>query len=190
NFRFGEAVVDLDTAKALQFQLESGRQISDKGDLSAYWRDISFEEGFLGTPPSYTLIRGPMLRLCHRLIACSVAGRSEAPEKVTVTYLFYLKGMDVGSLNIPYLLARPERQPDAVASTPEAAEDALAVDEGAPADQAPMQVARGCPIRDAPGVELAMPVPPQPSRTNNQTHDPSTPYLFVSIFCTFILFVS
>nr|GEW00156.1 hypothetical protein [Tanacetum cinerariifolium] len=49
-----------------------------------------------------------MLRLCHWLIACSIAERSQAPEKVTVTDLFYLRGMDVGSVNIPYLLARVE----------------------------------------------------------------------------------
>nr|GEU96744.1 hypothetical protein [Tanacetum cinerariifolium] len=48
----------------------------------------------------------PMLRLCHRLIACSIAGRSQTPEKVTVTDLFYLIGTDVGSVNVPYLLAR------------------------------------------------------------------------------------
>ncbi|GJS14207.1 hypothetical protein Tco_0408679 [Tanacetum coccineum] len=100
---FGEVVVDLDTARALQFQLggvrhrmswrqfifslglhttkeiettgfglywaESGRQLSDKGYLSADWREISFEGDFLGSPPFYTLIRDPMLRLCHKLIA-------------------------------------------------------------------------------------------------------------------------
>ncbi|GJZ44214.1 integrase, catalytic region, zinc finger, CCHC-type containing protein [Tanacetum coccineum] len=44
------------------YWVESGRQISDKGDLSAYWREISFERDFLG--------------------------------------------MDVGSVNVPYLLAR------------------------------------------------------------------------------------
>ncbi|GJU21106.1 hypothetical protein Tco_1154448 [Tanacetum coccineum] len=65
NFRFGKAVLDLDTPGALQFWL---------GGV--------------------------------RLIACSVAGRSQAPEKVTVTDLFYLRGMDVGSVNVPYLLAR------------------------------------------------------------------------------------
>ncbi|GJV01267.1 hypothetical protein Tco_1334836 [Tanacetum coccineum] len=54
----------------------------------------------------YTGERDPMLRLCHRLIACSIAGRSQAPEKVTVTDLFYLRRMDVGSVNVPYLLAR------------------------------------------------------------------------------------
>ncbi|GKE88278.1 hypothetical protein Tco_1565753 [Tanacetum coccineum] len=44
--------------------------------------------------------------MCYRLISCSVAGTSQAPEKVIVTDLFYLKGMDVGSVNVPYLLAR------------------------------------------------------------------------------------
>nr|GEU61772.1 hypothetical protein [Tanacetum cinerariifolium] len=108
-FIFREAVVDLDTAGALQFQLggaESGRHISDKGDLSSYWREISAKGDFLGTPSSYTLIKDSMLRLCHGLIACSIAGRSQAPEKVTVTNLFYLSGMDVSSVNVPYLLAR------------------------------------------------------------------------------------
>ncbi|GKC79296.1 hypothetical protein Tco_1130070, partial [Tanacetum coccineum] len=60
---------------------------------------------FHGTAPSYTSITNPILRLCHRLIACSITGRSQAPEKVTVIDLFYLRGMDVGSVNIPYLLA-------------------------------------------------------------------------------------
>nr|GEZ32808.1 hypothetical protein [Tanacetum cinerariifolium] len=41
-----------------------------------------------------------------RMIACSISWRSQAPEKVTLTDLFYLKGMDVGSVNIPYLLAK------------------------------------------------------------------------------------
>nr|GEZ84154.1 hypothetical protein [Tanacetum cinerariifolium] len=57
---------------------------------------ISSTRDFLGTTPSYTLIRDSMLRLCHRLIAYNIAGRSQAPEKVTVTDLFYLRRMDVG----------------------------------------------------------------------------------------------
>ncbi|GJV20969.1 hypothetical protein Tco_1369989 [Tanacetum coccineum] len=139
-FRFGEAVLDLDIAEALQFQLggvrhrmswrefimgmglhtveeiesagfgaywaESVRQIPKNRDLSAYWVGISSAEDFLGTTPSYTLIRDPMLMMCHRLIACIIAERSQAPKKVTVTDLFYLRGMDVGSVNILYLLAR------------------------------------------------------------------------------------
>nr|GEV06317.1 putative reverse transcriptase domain-containing protein [Tanacetum cinerariifolium] len=43
---------------------------------------------------------------CHRLIACSIAERSQALKNVTVTDLFYLRGMDVDSINIPYVLAR------------------------------------------------------------------------------------
>ncbi|GJT60488.1 hypothetical protein Tco_1004021 [Tanacetum coccineum] len=71
------AILDLDTPGALQFQLGRAR------------RHLN-----------------PILRLCHRLIACSIAGRSQAPKKMTVTDLFYLRGMDVDSVNFPYLLAR------------------------------------------------------------------------------------
>ncbi|GKA76834.1 hypothetical protein Tco_0783295 [Tanacetum coccineum] len=106
-----------------------------------------------------------MLRLCHKMMAHSTVGRSQAPEKVTVTNLFYLGGLDVGSINIPYLLAcylrrfaakrksealisrgqfawvalRPKRQPDAAAGALEAAEDALVVDESDQAISTPVQ---------------------------------------------------
>ncbi|GKA22602.1 hypothetical protein Tco_0708564 [Tanacetum coccineum] len=56
---------------------ESARQISDKGDLRDYWMGISSAGDFLSTTPSYTLIRDPILGW-----------------------------MDVGSVNVPYLLAR------------------------------------------------------------------------------------
>ncbi|GKC16446.1 hypothetical protein Tco_1013228, partial [Tanacetum coccineum] len=99
-FRFGEAVLDLDTVGALQFQLGGTKHwISSKGD-------------FLGTAPSYTVIRDPIMWLCNRLIACSIAGRSQALKKVISTDLFYLRGMDVGSVNVPYLLARYMRRFD------------------------------------------------------------------------------
>ncbi|GKB53558.1 hypothetical protein Tco_0904311 [Tanacetum coccineum] len=94
------------TARFGVYWAESAKQILDKRDMRDYWMGISFVGDFLGTAPSYTLIRDPILRLCHRLIPCSIAGRSQAPEKVTVTDLFYLRGMDVDSVNIPYLLAR------------------------------------------------------------------------------------
>ncbi|GKE42015.1 hypothetical protein Tco_1469299, partial [Tanacetum coccineum] len=58
---------------------KSARQIPDKGDLRDYWIGISSAGDFLGTAPSYTSIRDPILRMCHR--------------------------MDVGSVNVPYLLA-------------------------------------------------------------------------------------
>ncbi|GKA72841.1 hypothetical protein Tco_0779057 [Tanacetum coccineum] len=74
---------------------------------------ISSVGDFLGTTSSYTSIRDLILRLCHRLIVCSVAGRSQAPEKATVTDLFYLRGMDIGLVNVLYLLARYLRLFDA-----------------------------------------------------------------------------
>ncbi|GJZ25215.1 hypothetical protein Tco_0562674, partial [Tanacetum coccineum] len=100
-FRFGQAILDLDTPGTLQFQLGGARRRMS-------WRQmgISSAGDFLGTTPSYTAIRDPILRLCHRLIACSIAERIQAPKKVIVTDLFYLRGMDVGSVNVPYLLAR------------------------------------------------------------------------------------
>nr|GEV38785.1 hypothetical protein [Tanacetum cinerariifolium] len=45
-------------------------------------------------------------RMLIELIAYNIAGRSQAPDKVTMIDLFYLRGMNVGSVNIPYLLAR------------------------------------------------------------------------------------
>ncbi|GKA13087.1 hypothetical protein Tco_0692633 [Tanacetum coccineum] len=65
---------------------------------------------FLRTSPSYTLIRDPVLRLCHRMMAHSIAGRSQAPEKVTVTDLFYLRGLDVGSVNILHIVGQISRE--------------------------------------------------------------------------------
>ncbi|GJU89612.1 hypothetical protein Tco_1302035 [Tanacetum coccineum] len=102
-----------------------------------------------------------MLRLYHRLIACNIARRSQAPEKVTVTDLFYMRGTDVGFVNIPYLLARdlpkiyedhkdtwawvaprPERQQVVAAGALDAAEDAPVVDDGAQAVPAPVKRGR------------------------------------------------
>ncbi|GJY10344.1 hypothetical protein Tco_0378529 [Tanacetum coccineum] len=54
----------------------SARQIPDKGDQRDYWIGISSAGYFLGTAQSYTVIWDPILRLCHRLIACSIAGRT------------------------------------------------------------------------------------------------------------------
>ncbi|GJT53657.1 hypothetical protein Tco_0988711 [Tanacetum coccineum] len=111
-FRFGLAILDLDTLGTLQFQLGRARRRREsqtdlrQGDLRDYWIRISSAGDFLGTAPSYIVIKDPILRLCHRLIACSIAGRSRAPEKVTLADLFYLRGMHIGSVNVPYLLAR------------------------------------------------------------------------------------
>ncbi|GKC31657.1 hypothetical protein Tco_1038951 [Tanacetum coccineum] len=85
----------------LALGLHTGEEMESLGFAS-----ISTDGDFLRPLPSYTLIKDPMLRLCHRMMAHSIARRSQAPEKVTMTDLFYLRGLDVGSVNIPYLLAR------------------------------------------------------------------------------------
>ncbi|GKD19383.1 hypothetical protein Tco_1208541 [Tanacetum coccineum] len=97
---------EMESPSFARYWSESERMIPRKGDLHDYWRDISTDGDFLGSPPSYTLIRDLILRLCHRMMAHSIVGRSQAPKKVTVTGLFYLRGLDVVSVNIPYLLAR------------------------------------------------------------------------------------
>ncbi|GJZ77279.1 hypothetical protein Tco_0641951 [Tanacetum coccineum] len=151
--RFEEGLHTTEEIETIGFSLywvESGRQISNKGDLSTYWREISFEGDFLGIPPSYTIIRDPMLRLCQWLNACSIVGRSQETEKVFevvrfreearcddircsvccpsgrefwVIYGGEALGIDGDCARPPS--SRPERQPNASAGTPEAAEDAL-----------------------------------------------------------------
>ncbi|GJR72999.1 hypothetical protein Tco_0085364 [Tanacetum coccineum] len=78
----------------------------DDDGVVVFTREEIESPEFARTSPSYTSIRDPMLRLFHRMMTHSIAGRSQAPKKVTVTDLFYLRGLDVGSVNIPYLLAR------------------------------------------------------------------------------------
>ncbi|GKA51824.1 ribonuclease H-like domain-containing protein [Tanacetum coccineum] len=88
------------------YWLGSTRAIPNKGGLRAYWTRISSDGEFLGVAPSYTLIRDPLRRLFHRLISFSISGIAQAPEKVTATDLFYLRSMDEGTANVPYLLCR------------------------------------------------------------------------------------
>ncbi|GKF47677.1 hypothetical protein Tco_0137479, partial [Tanacetum coccineum] len=84
----------------------SERLIPDKGDLSDYWVKISSGKDFLRGAPSYTYIRDSVWRLCHRLISYSISRRGQAPEKVTAIDLFYLRSMDRGAANVPYMLAQ------------------------------------------------------------------------------------
>ncbi|GJZ00731.1 hypothetical protein Tco_0518160 [Tanacetum coccineum] len=90
----------LDVADTLCFQLGGAR-------CSMTWRQFILA---LGLHTAEEMVEDgsedPMQKLCHRLISCTIAGRSQAPEKVTMTDLFYLRGMDVGSVKVPYLLAR------------------------------------------------------------------------------------
>ncbi|GKA83232.1 hypothetical protein Tco_0789980 [Tanacetum coccineum] len=138
---FREAVLDLDMAGALQFQLgrtvgfgtywvESARQIPDKGDLRDYWVSISSTGDVLGITPSYTSIRDMIIRMCHKLITCSIAGRSQAPKKL---------GGRAGLIFLDWVALGLKRQLDAAAGSPGAVEDAPVVDEGDQVVSAPVQ---------------------------------------------------
>ncbi|GJR26039.1 hypothetical protein Tco_1102271 [Tanacetum coccineum] len=135
----------LDSVGFGAYWAESARQIPDKGDLSSYWIGISSARDFLGIALSYTSIRDPVLRLCHRLIACSIAGRSQAPKKVFEVIRFgeeawgddiWRPGLTVIVRDLPVI---DMAELGAATGTPEAAEDAPIVDEGAPAIPAPVQ---------------------------------------------------
>ncbi|GKD99411.1 hypothetical protein Tco_1387395, partial [Tanacetum coccineum] len=108
---------------------ESERMILGKGDLHDYWRSISTDGDFLGPPPSYTLIRDPMLRLCHRMMAHNIARRSQALEKI-------YKQLDD---SWAWVAMGPERQPDAAAGAVGVAKDSPFIDEGGQANLVPVQ---------------------------------------------------
>nr|GFB35961.1 hypothetical protein [Tanacetum cinerariifolium] len=83
----------------------SERVIPDKGGLIDYWMKISSSRDFLGLAPSYVFIEDPMRRLCHRMIACSISSKGQAPKKETGVNLFYLHNMDLGTANRQFILA-------------------------------------------------------------------------------------
>ncbi|GKD67544.1 hypothetical protein Tco_1321634, partial [Tanacetum coccineum] len=88
------------------YWLGGERVVPDKGDLRDYWIEISSDMDILGPAPSHVYIRDHVRRLCHMMIACSISGKGYAPEKVTGIDLFYLRSMDRGTANVPYLLAQ------------------------------------------------------------------------------------
>ncbi|GKA35970.1 hypothetical protein Tco_0722461 [Tanacetum coccineum] len=90
------------------------------GPLSMIASDDDFSEAV----PSYTSIRDPLRRLCHRLIAVSISGRGQAPEKVD--YRGGPLGIDCG-----------ERQQMTAAGAAQVDEEIP--DEGVQADPAPAQ---------------------------------------------------
>ncbi|GKB67176.1 hypothetical protein Tco_0928588 [Tanacetum coccineum] len=105
--QMSDTEMGLDVADILCFQLGgSERIVPDKRDLRDYWIEISSDQDFLGPAPSYVHIKNPVRRLCHRMIACTISGRRQGAKKVTGVDLFYLRSMDRGTTNVPYLLAQ------------------------------------------------------------------------------------
>nr|GEV17408.1 uncharacterized mitochondrial protein AtMg00810-like [Tanacetum cinerariifolium] len=128
--RFREVLLDLDAPSTIQFQ----------------------------TSPSYTLIRDPLLRLCQRMMAHSIAGRSQAPEKEVCSWeeewghiyggqfvarlaeQFGLLTMEIlGGLTIIPTNLLIIYMGELVKLSLEAARDAPADGQGGQADLAPMQ---------------------------------------------------
>ncbi|GKE73201.1 hypothetical protein Tco_1535242 [Tanacetum coccineum] len=126
------------------------------GCVRAYWSGserVIPDRDFLGPAPSYVFIRDPMRRLCYKMIACSISGRGQAPEKGRksrarlsgghfirrlAAYFRLVSDQGLRGLSV-VATSGPERQQVVAAGTPRAAEDAPAADEGAQADPAPVQ---------------------------------------------------
>ncbi|GKD40626.1 hypothetical protein Tco_1260833 [Tanacetum coccineum] len=125
----------------------SDRVIPDKGDLRDNWIEISSDRDFLGLTPSYVLIRDPVRRLCHRMIAYSIFGRGQALEKVVTCELPLIDLHKLRRLIIcsrfgdtwAWVALGPKRQQDAAAGAHDADEAGLAVEEGAQDIPAPVQ---------------------------------------------------
>ncbi|GJR06073.1 hypothetical protein Tco_0529057 [Tanacetum coccineum] len=108
------AVTDLDTPRALQ--------------------------DFLGIAASYTAIRDLILKLCRRLIACSITGRSQAPEKVLEVVCcweeeqgpYLWRSVWILMTHGPWVAQGPKRQPDVAAGAHSATKDIPTVDDDMP----------------------------------------------------------
>ncbi|GJW07621.1 hypothetical protein Tco_1570044 [Tanacetum coccineum] len=110
-FRFGEAVTDLDTTRAILFQLGGGWTLARSTSL-IYWLEERLR-GMTVTAPTLPVIdMGELVRL-------------QICEEIDDTWAWVALG--------------PERQHDAVVGALEAAEDAHVVDEGGQAVLAPVQ---------------------------------------------------
>ncbi|GKE77818.1 hypothetical protein Tco_1543938 [Tanacetum coccineum] len=136
---------EMESPSFARYWSESWRMIPGKGDLHDYWRGISTDGDFLGPPSYYTLIRDPMLRLCHRMMAHSIAGRSQTPEKIVCGSIGSAFGLLTAEILGGLTVIAPElpvidmdELPEVAAGAPAVAEDAPAVDEGDQAVSAPV----------------------------------------------------
>ncbi|GJV04304.1 hypothetical protein Tco_1337873 [Tanacetum coccineum] len=112
------------------YSAESSKTIAFKGDLSGYWDEISSSGDFLTKVPSYIQIRGPLRRLCHRMIAHTITRRGREPRKGTTVVVRELTEIDLDELSRLHICERvgdtwawvapgPERQQDVAATSGE-----------------------------------------------------------------------
>ncbi|GJS81294.1 hypothetical protein Tco_0747835 [Tanacetum coccineum] len=130
---------EMQTAGFGVYWAESARQIANKGDLRDYWMRILSARDFLGTTPSYNLIRDPILMLLF------ATGRKNG-EHISggqfvarlAEHFGLLTAKILGGL-MAWVAIGLERQPDATAGAPNDAKDAPIIDEGGQADPTPEQ---------------------------------------------------
>ncbi|GKA42229.1 hypothetical protein Tco_0734889, partial [Tanacetum coccineum] len=162
------------------YWLGSERLIPTKGDLSDYWVEISSGREFLRSALSYTYIKDPVRRLCHRHVEERKSGARLSGGHFIGRLAHHfglisddgLRGLSVVTREIPlidmgelvklnickeigdewaWVAPIPERQQVVVAGALEAVVDAPAVDEGSQADPAPIQAPQPPPQPPAAG---------------------------------------
>ncbi|GKC85347.1 hypothetical protein Tco_1141064 [Tanacetum coccineum] len=167
-FRFGEAILDLDTPGALQFQLDGAkRRLSWRqfiGALGLHTGEEIESLDFLGTTPSYTAIQDPILRLCHRYLRLFTTRRKSGAHISGGQFIARLAG-HFGLLNEEILHgstviapALPVIDMAKLVAAAGADKAAPAVDEGGQADPAPVQAPQ------------QPPPPPPPADANTMPH--------------------
>ncbi|GJY54562.1 hypothetical protein Tco_0446226 [Tanacetum coccineum] len=127
----GEAEQEMAEAGFGAYYVGSDRLNPDKGDLRDYWIEISSGGDFLGPAPSYILIRDPVRRLCHRMIAYNIFGRGRHLRRYAEgrkSRVRILGGHFIERLAMHFGLG-PERQQATVTGTHEADEAGSATEE-------------------------------------------------------------
>nr|GEV95023.1 reverse transcriptase domain-containing protein [Tanacetum cinerariifolium] len=129
------------------YWLGSERVIPDKGDLRDYWIEISSNRDFLAPAPSYvtdvdlfylrSMDRGTT-NVSYLLVQC-LFRHAEGRNSCARLFMGYSIGCLAAHSGLAWVAPRPERQSNAAAGVPGAAEDASIVNEGAQADPAPTQ---------------------------------------------------
>ncbi|GJX54998.1 hypothetical protein Tco_0284895 [Tanacetum coccineum] len=134
------------------YRLGSESVIHDKGDLREYWIEISGQtpEKVTGVDLFYlrSMNRGTanVSYLLAQYLFRHAEGRKSGARLSGVTSLGVLQLiLDWVGDTLAWVAPGPERQSNAAAGAPRAAKDALAVDEGAQADLAPVQAPQPLP---------------------------------------------
>ncbi|GJY70474.1 hypothetical protein Tco_0474177 [Tanacetum coccineum] len=95
------------------YWLGSERVILDKGDLSGYWIEISSDRDFLRSALSYTYIKDPVRRLCHR----NKQHRGEEEQLPQLSEDMFIRRPLITGLAVPAPIHAPPPPPPATGRT-------------------------------------------------------------------------